>query len=153
MIRSLRTTHRTVFALAGPLLGLLFVFGLRARSERMELRAQALGEDRSVPEGMQSDAPSEPALSITEGGAWSLVLPQDWNAPDVLVYATAEVGANPGSGLPADARLLGRARTGSLTPLPGETHGVLYSLAHQEVLAWLAPGELPPVELQQEGGR
>lgn len=122
MTPRLQRWHRRIFGALALVLAVLVPSALRVRATPpvQEILPAALGAD----EGAGADAPADPLLY------WS------------------RTASGPGAALPADARLLGVLRRGSLSPElapegAGPGHLLLYSLAHQEVverLAVAAPG-------------
>ncbi|MEM1178870.1 MAG: hypothetical protein AAGM22_11045 [Acidobacteriota bacterium] len=140
MIASLRRRHR--WMMAGLTAGLPILLAA-ALIDRPQMPGDGLpGElDVHTPEAplVTGDAAfsSHRATVTRYATALGFKLGSALRAPDVLAYASASQ-ADPSTGLPSDARLLGAvdpARTNLYPVDAGESgHLVLYSLGHQQVV-------------------
>lgn len=139
MIRAQREAHRALFCVLAVLVPLFLAAALRARPPE---------PPDPLEQARQELAPRGPRLVASGGGRHAVALPRDWCEPDVQVYGAP--ATTPGAALPLGARWLGplaRLRAwGAGEPPPGfelrpGEVALLYSLAHHEVVAALAPDD------------
>lgn len=133
MIRAQRRAHRALFGGLALLVPGVLAAALAVRPPR----AGGEGEPAAA-----ADVPARGVRARLEAGALRVALGRDWNEPDVLAYACAAAPAD--EALPRDARLLGALAPDARLPWPADARWlVLYSLAHQRVVAALEPAEAP----------
>ena len=122
MIQPLRRLHYRTFSALSVLLPVVLVSGLAVR--------------RPVPQGNYR----LPRVSISaEELPERLRAFKDVRVPDALLYWSPYV--SPEKGLPPEARLLGPLHGAEIKthPLPSDGYLILYSLAHQQIVATLGP--------------
>lgn len=135
----LRAQHRSIFVVLGAALPALVAAAVIRRPKSVQEPGAAPGlEEWSA---VAPVAGEPPRLSI-DGLRARVALPPDWNEPDALLYLLPR-GARAARSVPAEALFLGVVRSGGprsfalpALPEPPETGALLlYSLAHQEILA------------------
>jgi len=154
MIQPLRAAHRRAFAGLAAVLPAILLIGLGARVSRQ-------GEGAHI-----GDVPATAEVVRESGSLWqnhtiqstfyrmpdhpqeidALLRPaQDLNAPDLLLYWTAN--APQGNALPGKAKFMGSFKAGTALPIPlNENHTgylVLFSSAHQSVFDTARVEKLP----------
>jgi hypothetical protein len=144
MIRKLRARHRVMFVLLTPILPVILLVALVARSPvpstglPRELTGKA--DPSLVPVGTEWTLLQSPRIQArflarqgdSTPSAITLASVQQPTPPDLLLYWAETAGDS--TTLPADALLLGPLEAGKQLKLPASNRGylILYSLAHGE---------------------